>query len=38
MEALVETYVRQILNKKSDISGTRKVMDAFEIVVRELDE
>lgn len=38
MAALVEMHVRQALNKKSDNWGTGKVVDAFEIVVRELGE
>lgn len=36
-EALAETYTRQVMNEKSDISGIDETMDACKIVVRALD-
>lgn len=38
METLVETYVEQVLNRKSDISSTGEVVDACKMVVSALNE
>lgn len=37
-EISAKTYPRQILNEKTDISGTNKVIGALEMMVRALDE